>query len=138
MVYKPLTYLRAHQIDQLHSLYKNEFWCNARTKPDIEKMLKHSSIIIAFEDATENLIAFCRLLTDYTYKATLYDLIVHPDYRGKQLGKLVMDAVFRHPELMDVEHIDLNCLPEMKAFYQHWGFTDEVGELIHMRYFSGK
>ena len=101
-------------------------------------MLQHTSVIISFEDDSKNLIAFCRLLTDFVYKATLYDVIVHPDYRNQQLGKLLMDAVFQHPQLKDVEHFDLNCLPQMFGFYQRWGFTNELGELSHMRRYNIK
>ena len=138
MTYTQISSLHDYQVDQLVSLYQNEFWCATRTRPDVEKMLQHTSVIISFEDDSKNLIAFCRLLTDFVYKATLYDVIVHPDYRNQQLGKLLMDAVFQHPQLKDVEHFDLNCLPQMFGFYQRWGFTNELGELSHMRRYNIK
>jgi GNAT superfamily N-acetyltransferase len=69
-------------------------------------------------------------------KATIYDLIVHSDWRGKQLGRFLMDSVINHPDLKDVGHFDLNCLPEMYKFYQKWGFTTELGKLGFMRRFN--
>ena len=133
MKYQLISTLREHQIDQLLSLYKKEFWCNKRVKEDVEKMLKNSDIIVALEDEGQKLIAFSRLLSDFTYKATLYDVIVDSSYRGEKLGKKLMNAIFSHPDLKTIEQIELYCLPEMVSFYNRWGFTCELGELTLMR-----
>jgi len=121
------------QIDQLMALYRNEFWCNHRRRPDVVKMLAHTDIVIGAVDDEENLVGFVRVLTDYVYKATIYDVIVRPDWRGKQLGRLLMDSVINHPELKDVLHFDLYCLPKMHDFYERWDFKSDVGEITHMR-----
>ncbi len=49
-----------------------------------------------------------------------------------------MNTIINHPELSDVEHFDLNCLPEMYKFYEQWEFTADVGELGFMRRFNKK
>ena len=87
--------LNNSDIDQLIDLYKNEFWCNKRKREGIEKMLKNTDIIIAAKNNKNELIGFIRVLTDYVYKATIFDLIVHPGWRGKHIGKLLMDSVLR-------------------------------------------
>ena len=121
------------QIDQLIELYRNEFWCNTRARYDVEKMLAHSNVIVGLEDSDHNLIGFVRVLTDYVYKVMIYDLIVHPDFRGKQLGNILMDEIISHPELKQIPHFDLYCLPEMNEFYQQFDFTAELGGLGVMR-----
>ena len=128
--------LNDKQIDQLLELYRNEFWCNQRTRPGVERMLHHSDIILGAVDGVDDLVGFVRVLTDYVYKATVFDLIVHQDWRGKGLGSLLMDAVLSHPELRVVEHIDLNCLPEMYGFYERWGFSSDLGSLGFLRRFN--
>jgi len=125
--------LQSHHIQQLVSLYKKEFWCNQRQMADVEIMLKNSDIVLGIVDENNNLIGFCRLLTDYCYKATLYDLIIHPQWRSHKLSTQLMDTVINHPELKSIEHIDLNCLPEMVPYYEKWRFTDKVDKIIHMR-----
>lgn len=125
--------LNNKQIDQLVSLYSNEFWCSRRTRPGVEQMLSCSDIIIGAIDAAEDLVGFVRVLTDYVYKATIFDLIVRPDWRGHNVGRQLMNAIVSHPELEHVEHLDLNCLPEMYNFYERWGFTSDVGRLGFMR-----
>jgi ribosomal protein S18 acetylase RimI-like enzyme len=128
--------LTGEQIDQLVALYRNEFWCSQRTRSDVERMLHHTDILVGAVDEADNLIGFVRVLTDYAYKAAIFDLIVRPDWRGRDLGRRLMDAVISHPELRNVEHFDLNCLPEMFGFYEKWGFTSDIGGLGFMRRFN--
>lgn len=131
-----ITSLNDNQINQLVTLYRNEFWCNERKRNDVVKMLKNSDIVMGAVNSRNDLIGFVRVLTDFVYKATIYDVIVHPEWRRKKIGKLLMDGVVNHPELQKVEHFDLNCLPEMYKFYEKWAFTTDVGELGFMRRFN--
>lgn len=128
--------LNDHAIDQLVELYGNEFWCNKRQHNDVARMLENTDIVIGVINETDDLVGFTRVLTDYVYKATLYDVIVHPKWRGNKIGRLLMDTILNHDKLRDVEHFDLNCLPKMYPFYKQWGFTTDVGELGFMRKFN--
>jgi ribosomal protein S18 acetylase RimI-like enzyme len=131
-----ITSLNDDHVCQLVSLFKNEFWCNKRDLNDVISMLKNTDIVIGVVNESDELIGFVRVLTDFVYKATIYDLIVHSDWRSKKIGKLLMDEVITHSELQNVEHFDLNCLPEMYPFYEKWNFTQELGELGFMRKFN--
>lgn len=53
-----------------------------RQRDDVTRMLEHSDEIIGLVDSeTEKLIAFARILTDYTYKGLIFDVIVAQPYR---------------------------------------------------------
>ena len=138
MEFSIVTSLNRSEIDQLLELYGNEFWCNKRKRSDVDKMLNNTDITLGVKSGTDELVGFVRVLTDYVYKATIYDLIVHPKWRDKNIGKLLMDTILNHQKLRNVEHFDLNCLPEMYPFYERWGFTTEVGELGFMRKFNNE
>ncbi|BAY17080.1 GCN5-related N-acetyltransferase [Anabaenopsis circularis NIES-21] len=129
MTYKFVDTLTEKQISELVQLYKNEFWSKQRTYQDVAKMLKASNIVLGLIDNNEQLIGFTRVLTDFVYRATIYDVIIKPDYRKQGLGVKLLDAIVNHPQLNPVEHIALYCLPEMIPFYQRWGFTPKVGNL---------
>ncbi|MDZ7961992.1 MAG: GNAT family N-acetyltransferase [Aulosira sp. DedQUE10] len=129
MTYQIVDHLTENQILELVDLYKNEFWSKKRIYQDVVKMLAASNIIIGFVDDSDQLIGFTRILTDFVYRATIYDVIIKPTHRKIGLGAKLMDAAINHPQLQGVEQIALYCLPEMMPFYQRWGFTDEVGEL---------
>ena len=122
------------QIAELHKLYQSEWWTKGRQLDDVRRMVQHTDIIIAFcESGTQKLVAFTRILTDYVYKALVFDVIVAVPYRNTGLGRRLMDAVVNHPNLKAVRHIELYCLPELVPFYEQWGFTTELGELRFMR-----
>ncbi|OUL21157.1 GNAT family N-acetyltransferase [Nostoc sp. T09] len=127
MNYEIVDHLTDNQIVELVDLYKNEFWSKKRTYQDVAKMLAASNIIIGLVDEGKQLIGFTRILTDFIYRATVYDVIIKPSHRKMGLGAKLIDAAINHPQLCDVEQIALYCLPEMIPFYQRWDFTNEVG-----------
>ena len=77
--------------------------------------------------------AFARVLTDYTFKALIFDLIVSNKQRRKGLGKKIMLKIINHPKLQSVKHFELYCLPEMFNFYEEYGFSADVGKIKLMR-----
>ena len=129
MNYQVVNQLDETQISELVELYKNEFWSHNRTYQGVVKMLAASDIIIALVNEKKELIAFCRILTDFVYRGVLYDVIVKPSYRKMGFGAKLLDEVVNHPQLKEVENMALFCLPEMRPFYQRWGFTNEVVNL---------
>jgi hypothetical protein len=38
-----------------------------------------------------------------------------------------------HPDLREVKHFELYCLPELRPFYEKWGFEADVGGIDLMR-----
>lgn len=136
MNYRVVNNLTEKQIYQLVELYKNEFWSKDRTYERVVKMLKASDIIIAFVDDHEELIGFCRVLTDFVYRGTLYDVIIKPDYRNMGLGAKLLDEVIHHPQLKEVENISLYCLSEMIPFYEKWGFQYDLDGIKLMRRYN--
>ncbi|MEA5553381.1 GNAT family N-acetyltransferase [Anabaena cylindrica UHCC 0172] len=126
MNYQIVNQLNEKQIYELVELYKNEFWSKNRTFQRVAKMLELSDIIIAMVGDDEELIGFCRVLTDFVYRGTLYDVIIKPNYRNMGFGAKLLDAVINHPQLREVEHIALFCLPEMMPFYEKWDFKKAI------------
>ena len=118
-------------------LYKNEFWSDKRTRQDVVKMLASTDVIVGLVDECDRLIGITRVLTDFVYRAMIFDVIIKPTHRKMGLGAKLMDAVLNHPELQAVEHFYLNCLPNMMPFYERWGFSDDVGGLKFLRRTTG-
>lgn len=131
--YRIVETLTESQVSDLMDLYKNEFWCDKRTREDVVKMLAATDVIIGFVDEGDRLIAFTRIITDFVYRATVFDVIVNPTHRKMGLGVKLMDAVVNHPKLQAVETLGLHCLPKMIPFYERWEFTDDVEDIKFMR-----
>ena len=120
--------------EQLHALYLQEWWTNRRELDDVRRMLEGSDVVIGFVDEETGVLAgFARVITDYVYKALVLDVIVEASSRKTGLGARLMDEVIEHPQLRDVLHFELYCRPELVAFYERWGFTNELGVVQFMR-----
>ena len=88
-------------------------------------------VLVLIDRGTDRLVGFTRALTDWRYRAYLYDVIVAPDWRGRGLGRVLVDAALARLE--GVETIELSCQPDMISFYRRWGFEHELGGSLLMR-----
>jgi predicted GNAT family N-acyltransferase len=132
--YHIVTNLSENHMEQLKKLFQAEWWTKGRELSDIKIMLENSDIIIGCCDPTNNeLIGFTRVLTDFVYKAFIFDVIVKESYRGQDLGRVLIETVLENPSLQKVKHFELYCRPEMVSYYKKWGFSEELGELTFMR-----
>jgi len=121
-------------VEQLHELYQNEWWTSERKLSDVETMLRFSDFVFAYVDADDSLAGFARVLSDYVYKAFLFDVIVSPAYRGTGLGSRILRDVTTHPVLSRVSSIELYCRPDLNDFYSSFGFVRVAsGEIDLMR-----
>jgi len=96
--------------------------------------VKGSQICLGLVDEHNTLQGFARVLTDYTFKALIFDLIVADTYRNKGLGNQLMSLIKNHPDLRNVKHFELYCLPDMFDFYEKHGFTSDVGDIKLLRH----
>jgi len=78
--------LSENHIKDLHNLYTNEWWTNQRSLEETRKCVRGSQVCIGLIE-NNSLIGFVRVITDYTFKALIFDLIINRDYRAKKLGK---------------------------------------------------
>ena len=125
------------QIQQLTDLYEKHWWSKGRTREDITKMLQGCLSVCLVKAAGSNtdnkqLIGYTRVITDYVFKAIIFDVIVDEEYRGKGLGRCLLEAVLEHPDLAGIKHFELYCAPEMEAFYEKWGFSSNAFSKIRM------
>ena len=134
-MYIKIDTLTDEQATQLYELYQHEWWTKGRTLDDVHKMLINSDYIFGIcESHSQKLVAFARVVSDRTYRAIVYDVIVAADYRHQGLGSLLIEQIVSHPEISQLECIQLFCLPEMIPFYQKFGFAQpETSLLVRQR-----
>jgi len=130
---QPIYKLDENRVISLHNLYKQEWWSNNRTLKETKSIVENSSITVGLIDESNTLIAFARVLTDYTIKALIFDVIVDKSYRNRGLGKKLIQLILEHQALKNVKHFELYCLPEMVEYYKSYGFTDGLENLVFMR-----
>jgi len=120
-------------IEQLHALYQDEWWTKGRSLDATARCVRGSQICVGLETAEGRLVGFARVLTDFTFKALIFDVIVAEGWRGFGLGDRLMQRVMEHPQLRRVSHFELYCLREMSSFYGRHGFSEDVGAIRLMR-----
>jgi predicted GNAT family N-acyltransferase len=95
----------------------------------------------------DELVAAARVLTDYQYYTTVYDVIVAADRRGEGYGEQLMAGVREYPALQELPGLALLCREGLVPFYEFVGFemfdedvdVPEGGSepLVRMRYEHG-
>ena len=133
MNYEIIEQFNAAQIKDLYELYQLSWWGNDREIPDIKIMLKNSDINLGIcEKESQKLVGFTRILTDYIYRAIIWDVMVAPNHQKQGLGSQLVNEILNHSQLQNVGTFMLVCLPEMIPFYEKLGFTDHEGKYQFM------
>jgi predicted GNAT family N-acyltransferase len=122
-----------NHIKQVHQLYKEVWWGKDRTIEDTINCVKGSQVCIGILDNSDKLIGFTRIISDFIYKAIIFDVIVSSEHQGNGLGQKLMVLVKNHKRLKKVKHFELYCLPEMEGFYTNFEFSTDVGGIKLMR-----
>lgn len=112
-----------HDVDleQLQALYHHAPWAAGRSLDGIKLMLENTDYVFSALDG-RRLIGFARVLTDRIYRATVWDVVVHPDYQGQGVGEALVKAILSHPVLSAVQKFWLNTR-DKQAFYERLGFV---------------
>lgn len=118
---------RQSQIDlyQIQSLFQvGAFWARDRQIEDWAIAIANSNPIITVWDELR-LIGFARATSDCIYRATIWDVVVHPDYQGCGLGRKLVETLVSHPRLNRVERIYLMTTRQQR-FYERIGFEENT------------
>lgn len=83
--------------DAIHALLQTSYWAPNRSRETVVKSIEGSLCFgIYYEDRQ---VGFARSLTDGATTSWLCDVIIHPDHRGRGLGKWLMAVIVDHPML---------------------------------------
>lgn len=111
---------------RVKELLNESYWASDRTLETVEKSIKHSECIGVYEG--DILIGFARLLTDYATVFWLSDVVVDKRYRGKGIGKQIMNYITRLDYYKPLKGI----LATNDAFtlYEKYGFEKEANKFM--------
>ncbi|PSO64720.1 MAG: GNAT family N-acetyltransferase [Cyanobacteria bacterium QH_2_48_84] len=108
-------------LQQLQTLFQIcAFWARGRNIQDLEIAIANSDPVVGVWDG-EQLIGFARATSDGIYRGTIWDVVIHPDYRGAGLGSKLVETVLSHPRLSRVERVYLMTTYQQN-FYERIGF----------------
>ncbi|HEY9620986.1 MAG TPA: GNAT family N-acetyltransferase [Crinalium sp.] len=112
-------------LEQIQALFQAAaFWAKDR---DMEKMaiaIANSKPVVSVWDG-DRLIGFARATSDGVYRATIWDVVIHPDYQGAGLGRKMVETVLMHPHVNRVERVYL-MTTHQQEFYKRIGFEENT------------
>lgn len=114
-------------------LYELEELCNAvgwsrRPLRKVKKAIQYSFLVVSMWQIRGNqrrLIGFARATSDHAFNATLWDVVVHPDFQNKGMGKALMKFIIKKLRSDDISNITLFADPHVVDFYRNLGFMSD-------------
>jgi GNAT superfamily N-acetyltransferase len=85
-------------------------------------------------------IGVARVISDYSIFAYLCDVFIHEEYRGRGLGKWLIESILDHPDLQGVRRWVL-ATADAHNLYRKYGFevlSDPADWMQLVRPFPGK
>jgi aralkylamine N-acetyltransferase len=114
-------------------LYELEELCNAvgwarRPIRKVKKAIQHSYLVVTMWEQRGNrrrLVGFSRATSDHAFNATIWDVVVHPEFQGRGLGKELMRQLIKKLRSEDISNVTLFADPHVVDFYKGLGFMPD-------------
>lgn len=107
------------QIDIIHGLLRNTYWCKDIPKSLVQKAMDHSLCYGIYHKNTQ--VGFARVITDEATFAYLCDVIIDENHRGNGLSKKLMEFIMRDSRLQGLRRFCLGT-KDAHGLYEKFGF----------------
>ena len=113
-------------LDTVCDFLTRAYWAQGRPRQATERAYAHSLVFGLYEGTRQ--VGVARVLSDTIIFAYLMDVFIHEDYRGRGLGRWLVESILAHPDLKDVRRWML-ATSDAHDLYARYGFRklDEPG-----------
>lgn len=90
--------------------------------------MQNSFLIISLVrkiDSTRHLVGFARATSDHAFNATIWDVVIHPEFQGYGLGATLMHQLIQKLRYAEISTITLFADPNVISFYHNLGFISD-------------
>ena len=122
---------RKPTVKQLQDLYQVAWWTKKRRDSDVAKMLRHPQVLLTAWDGAQ-LVGFARVITDFTYRAIIADVIVRSGVLRQGIGSALVQRALKDKRLKTVNGFWLYTT-DKQAFYKKLGFEFSPRHLMILR-----
>lgn len=107
-------------IDTICSFLSRSYWAATRPRDQIEKSIAHSHPFGMYDG--ERQIGFARMVSDLTTFAYLADVFIDEEYRGRNLGKWLVETILNRSDFANMRRLML-ATRDAHGLYAQFGFT---------------
>ena len=108
-------------VDMIHRFLATEsYWAQNRTIEQTRTAISNSICFAVFKEQRQ--VGFARVITDKATFAYIGDVFILDGFRGRGLGKRLMNAMLEHPELQGLRRW-LLATRDAHGLYEQYGFS---------------
>lgn len=107
--------------EAIHAYLVRAYWSQGIPRKTMERAIANSLCFGLLHGKAQ--IGFARVVTDSATFAYLCDVYILEDYRGKGLGKWLMECVMSHPSLQGLRRFSL-ATRDAHGLYRQFGFRE--------------
>jgi GNAT superfamily N-acetyltransferase len=116
-------------LDAIHAFLSTSYWAEGIPRQILERALQNSLCFGLYEGDRQ--IGLARVITDAATFAYLCDVYVLPEWRGRGLGRWLMECVMEHPDLQGIRRFSL-VTRDAHELYRPFGFREIQSPGRHM------
>ena len=105
-------------VDMIHAYLTRSWWAPGISKETVRRSIGASLCFGIYEAGRQ--VGFARVITDFATYAYICDDFILDDYRGRGLGRWLMESILGHPDLQSLRRWTL--IAEDPRLYAKFGF----------------
>ena len=118
-------------LDYVHQFLTQSYWSPGTSMQIVKKAMEGSLCFGVYENNKQ--VGYARVITDTATFAYLADVFIDENYRGKGLGKWLVQMILKHPDLQCLRRIILTTKDAHKV-YEQCGFMSVPNPERYMVY----
>lgn len=122
--------------EQFTALWES-VWGNAPTMEQVSLALENTLFTVSICGG-EKCVAMARMIGDMGLCCYIKDVVVHPDYQGRGLGRTLIDELLRFVNEHGISgtsvFVELAAMPDKVPFYEKFGFSANEAHRLKMMY----
>jgi GNAT superfamily N-acetyltransferase len=107
-------------LDVVHAFLTGCYWAKGIPRETVARSIQNSLCFGVYEESKQ--VGFARVISDFATYAYLGDVFILDEYRGRGLGRWLMDCIVRHPDLQGLRRWNL-LTRDAHRLYALFGFT---------------
>lgn len=111
---------------RIQYLLNQTYWASERTFETVVKSISTSECLAVYDG--DLMVGFARIVTDYCTMFWICDVVVDSAYRGRGIGKMILEHIRKLDYYKDLKGI--LATKDAHALYEQYGFKSEATKFM--------